>query len=372
MSKGNFKKYFSVITILFVAAMVVTVGCSAESQSQANNEKAEKSNTITDMKGRNIEIPENPEKVIGVCSGVLRQIVYLDAADKVVGVEENEKREDTDYPYNLAHPEFKKLPSIGPNHGGDAELIVAQDPDVIFFEGDTKDANALQAKTNTPVVCIDYGDFYNQRETLYESWELMGRVLNKEDRAKEIIDYTEGLIEDLNSRTKDISEEQKPSVYPGAITHRGTHGIASTKQPFPPIEFVNGKNVANELNQPEVKSVTISREELIEWNPEVIFINSVSTELVKEDLEKRPEYRSIDAVKNGKVYGMLPYSSYHRNYSSILADSYYIGKILYPEQFSDIDPEEKADEIYTMFVGASVYEQMEEKCGGFNKIELDS
>ena len=38
---------------------------------------------------------------------------------------------------------------------------------------------------------------------------------------------------------------------------------------------------------------------------------------------------------------------YYNNIETALADIYYVGKVLYPEQFADIDPVEKADEIYS-------------------------
>jgi len=54
----------------------------------------------------------------------------------------------------------------------------------------------------------------------------------------------------------------------------------------------------------------------------------------------------------------------------MIADAYYIGKVLYPEQFSDVDPEKKADEIFTMFVGKPVYTDLKGPLGGFEKIEI--
>ncbi len=60
------------------------------------------------------------------------------------------------------------------------------------------------------------------------------------------------------------------------------------------------------------------------------------------------------------------------NYETILADAYYIGKVLYPEQFADIDPAVKADEIYRFVVGVPVYEQMNANVRNlsFTKLEI--
>ncbi|MDO5846275.1 MAG: iron ABC transporter substrate-binding protein, partial [Methanocorpusculum sp.] len=49
---------------------------------------------------------------------------------------------------------------------------------------------------------------------------------------------------------------------------------------------------------------------------------------------------------------------------------YYIGKLLYPEQFADIDPAKKADEIYTFLDGAPVYEQLKANMKGLSYAKL--
>ena len=47
------------------------------------------------------------------------------------------------------------------------------------------------------------------------------------------------------------------------------------------------------------------------------------------------------------------------NVSYILMNAYFAGTVLYPEQFSDIDFEEKAGEILEVMLGENTFEQME-------------
>ena len=105
------------------------------------------------------------------------------------------------------------------------------------------------------------------------------------------------------------------------------------------------------------------------WNPDVIFIDEGGLYLVNEDL-KDEVIASIDAVKNGELYGVLSYNWYGINFATVLANAYYIGKVLYPENFTDIDPEQKADDIYQDFLGKGVYQYMKDTYGGFKKLEL--
>jgi len=73
------------------------------------------------------------------------------------------------------------------------------------------------------------------------------------------------------------------------------------------------------------------------------------------ELRNDPALQGLSALKEGRIYGVLPYNYYSTNYETILADAYFIGKTLYPDRFADIDPERKADEIYTFFVGKPVF-----------------
>ena len=71
---------------------------------------AEKTVVVTDMAQRQVEAPFDPERIVCIGPGALRLIVYLQAADKVSGVEDMEKKNPGGRPYWLASPELAKLP----------------------------------------------------------------------------------------------------------------------------------------------------------------------------------------------------------------------------------------------------------------------
>ncbi|KZL92076.1 hypothetical protein [Clostridium magnum] len=66
----------------------------------------------------------------------------------------------------------------------------------------------------------------------------------------------------------------------------------------------------------------------------------------------------------------MPYNFYTTNIETAIADAYYLGKVLYPEKFKDVEPEKKADEIYKAFLGKERYSEMAKNFGGFKKITL--
>jgi iron complex transport system substrate-binding protein len=176
---------------------------------------------IKDMAGREVRIPAKVQKVVGIEAGALRILVYLEAAKMVAGVEDTEKKDFTK-PYLMAHPELAKLPTIGPMHGGDAELIAARKPEVIFWTSATKgSADSLQQRTGIPVVVLNYGDLDNQKRTFYEALRLTAKVLNKRARAEQLIGYIETSIKNLGERTQDAPKNEP--VYVGGVNYRGSH-----------------------------------------------------------------------------------------------------------------------------------------------------
>jgi len=358
------KKRASLIGIILIVGMIVGGSIPLQTVGEASETV-----TVTDMTGREVQVPKEIEEIIGLEAGALRLITYLNCVDRVVGVEniERQKKHQIGRPYLLAHPQLSEIPSVGPIHGGDPELIAARDPDVIFWTYATAgDAADLQNRTGIPVIALKYGDLGAHKDAIYEGLRLMGRVLGKEERAKEVINYIKSTIKDLEERTRDIPPEDKPEAYVGGVLYRGSHGIRATEPKYAPFQFVNAKNPARGLG---LEHVMVAAEKVIEWNPEIIFVDEGSYSLVMEDL-KEPKFKTLKAVQNGELYGVLPQSYYTHNFGTVLADSYYVGKVLYPQRFDDIDPEEKADEIYEKLLGAPVYEEMKEDFGGFKKITL--
>lgn len=357
-----------IILVLFLlVGTLLSAGCTTQSSAPGNNTATV---TVTDMANRTVDVKENPQRIIGVGAGALRMISYLQVTDRVVGVDIREQANSSglgmpsgvDKPYNLANPELSCKTFIG-GMTGDPELIAAQNPDVVFFTFTTgKDAQSLQDKSGHPVIALTTGDLGKNRDAFYQSFTIMAHVLGKDERADAVISYIDRTIADLNTRTRDIPADKRPKVYVGGIAYNGAHGFLSTDPGYSPLLMVNGNNVAASAGQGG--QVMIDREKLLEWNPDVIFVDEASYAMVKEDL-KDPVFQSLSAVKQDRVYGVMPYNWYANNYDTVLADAYFIGKTLYPEQFADVDPVQKADEIYTMLDGKPVYGGMKSIFGGF-------
>jgi iron complex transport system substrate-binding protein len=322
--------------------------------------------TITDIQGRTVSVPDKPERIICLGPGALRLIVYLDAVGTVAAVESMEKMNPQGRPYWIARPELHDLPTCGPggpaaiNKKPDMEAILQARPQVIFatyMEGGL--ADEVQAALNIPVVGLSYGDLGRFDPAVYDSLRIAGGVLNRSDRADAVVDSIHSLIRDLEDRTRNIPEDQRPRAFVGGIGYRGAHGIESTESDYLPLNGINAVNLADQVEARIGAHIFVDKEILLSLDPEVIFIDGGGLELVAGDFRKKPAfYRTLTAFKTGRVHTLLPFNFYTTNLGTALADAYAAGKILYPGRFDDVDPEKKADEIYAFLVGRPVYDVM--------------
>jgi len=331
--------------------------------------------SITDTTGRRVDVPADPKRIVCIGPGALRLIVYLEAQDRVVGVEEMEKTNPGGRPYWLAHPELAKLPSIGPggpagiNKKPDMEAVLMARPDVIFITYmDKALADDVQKLIRIPVVVLSYGEFATFDTVFHDSLRIAGRILNREKRAEAVSFYIAALQTDLSDRVKGIPEAQKPTAYIGGIGMRGSHGIESSEKNFIPLEWAGARNVAKPFAASEGSHVFMDREALLSVNPDVIFIDAGGLTLVSADYGKKPEfYNALKAFQTRRVMVLHPFNFYTTNIDTALTDAWAVGKILYPDRFKDIDLEKKADEIYTFFVGRPVYAQMKQAFGAIGQ-----
>ncbi len=327
-----------------------------------------KAATYQDMLSRSVTVTSIPKRIICIGPGALRLIVYLEAADLVVGVEDIEKRFSRGHPYRLAHPEFKYLPSIGPggpqsiNSKPDLEAVIKLQPDIIFATYmDPATADKIEKLTGIPVFVLSYGNKATTVLAIEKSLMLAGRVLNKVKRSNSIESYINSLKLDIKARVQSASNTQIPSVYVGGIGFRGSHGIESTELEYIPLQWLGIQNVAIKSAPRLGSHVFLDKESLLSLDPETIFIDGGGLPLIWKDFYKHLNfYCALKAVATSRTFVLLPFNYYSTNLETAIVDAYVIGKVLFPGQFKDINLPEKADQIFTFFVGAPLFSKMVE------------
>lgn len=365
----NKKNILLLAAILFLAVALLG-GCVEEPGADLESHSV----SITDLLGREVSISDTAKRVIAIGPGALRLYCYVGNTENVVGIEQLEKDNPIGRPYIMANPSLADLQVIGPggpNNSPDAEKILEVKPDVIFttYASDKAAADELQLKTGIPVVAISYGKVSAFDSSIYESVELIGKIIGNGKRAQEVVEFMKNCEKDLDNRTKDVSDDQKPSAYVGALNMKGSHGIESTQGNYSLFNAVYAKNVVDETGK--TGALMVDKEKLIQWNPDKVFLDFGGLNIVKDDYKKNTEfYKTLSAFNNGEIYTLLPYNYYTINIDTAMVDAYYIGKVLYPEKFEDIEIDKKADEIYKFLLGKDLYSQIVEDFGKLEKIKF--
>lgn len=378
------KTLFALLTAM-AAILLLAVSFSGCLGDPNNNGSGKETITITDAFGRTVTVPENPERIAVSGSGSMRYFVYLNVTDRVVAVDYQDNSSNIiagdKRPYALAHPEIKDQPMLGTTKGAvDAERLLESKPDILFVSAtsaaEVAAADLIQSKTGIPVVLFFSGNYASDKEEIDQTLRMLGKILGKEPRAEEIIQYFEDTLTDLENRVKDIPASEK-TVYVGGVAYNGPHGLNGTNPIYLPFVALKADNVAAgvPLTGSSTGYALVSKEKILEWDPDIVFIDVETIAAAGggafSELKNDASYKELAAVKSGEIYAVNPYTSMGVNHETALANCYYIGKILYPEQFKDIDPAQKADEIYTFVVGKPAFEQIKENANGLSYTKPD-
>ena len=327
--------------------------------------------TITDVFGRKVEIPAEVETCAALGSAA-RLIVYAGGVDKIIGATEMELRGAPGMPFAYAYKDhFAACGAVASGGSGNAdyaEALVELAPDVVFYQdSDTVAMEDLAQKTGLPIIGV-YGDAFNS-PYLTDSIALIGDVLGTQEHAEAVAEAIIGWVNDLNDRTKDIPDAEKPTVYPGAVSWSGGHGFTGTYVGYAPLQAINAINLADELDASA--GVEVSMEQIIDWDPDIIFLNPGNMDLVNEDYAANgAAIDSLRAVQEGKVYPQVNFNYYWCNMELAIVDSYYAGTVVFPEAFADLDFNTKAEEIFNTMIGMDYLDVLNDNGIGFGPITI--
>lgn len=314
--------------------------------------------TVTDMYGRSVTIPKIV-KTIAATGSAARILTYAGVADRLIGVTRMDGMNDPGMPYTVVNAaRFSGLALVGEGGSKDVcfvEELVTLQPDAVFCNMDQGAVEDLANKSGLPVIGLQYSGIFD--DSVYQALTLVGEVMGEEEACAAMVSSLQGWEADLDDRTRDIPEAEKPTAYTGGVNYKGAHGFEGTHGMYPPFLAIGANNVADETGA--AGAFLVDLEKVVVWDPEIIFLNPSSMDLVNEDYRKNPGfYDGLSAVKNGRVYAQLSYNYNSTNIEIAVADAYYAGKVMFPEAFWDVDPAAKADEIFETMLGSPFHDAL--------------
>lgn len=316
--------------------------------------------TFTDMYKRDVQINNN-KKILCIGPGTLRLITYMQLQNRVSGIEKNELRFSSNSPYSLALDKnfIKSLPIIGQGGPGkmpNLETLITLKPDIIFSSLLSKEqVELIQDKTKIPVIALSYGSTYganvknqSKLEAVQSSLKLIGEIMDKEKRAKQLISF----MKEQESELSKISINNK-RVYVGAVAYKGLHGITSTESDYPAFLLLN---IKNRVLKDHIGHAFINKETLLEFNPQLIFLDSISKKIVQEEIKDNSAvFNHIEAFKNKNIYWLYPSNFYNTNIENIYINSWQISSYLGNSVNMDLIKKR----VYKEFLGKEIYNNVQ-------------
>ncbi|MDF7667811.1 ABC transporter substrate-binding protein [Orbaceae bacterium ESL0727] len=315
---------------------------------------------ITDQLNRVVTVPDDIQRVVVLQHQTLNLLVQLNQQDKIVGVLSTWKKQLGDN-YVRLMPTLKNMPMPGDLSSVNIESLIALKPQVVFVTNYAPTEMIQQIeKMGIPVVAIslrkdlaaeankinptmeDEETTYN--EGLKEAILLIGQVMNADQQAQALVNYTFAKRQLVTDRLAKIKPADRIRVYM-ANPNLNTYG--SGKYTGLMMQHAGAYNVAADTIK-GFKQVSI--ESVLKWNPQVIFVQERYPQVVSE-IVNDSAWQNIDAVKNKKVYLMPEYAKAwgYPMPEALAIGELWMAKKLYPEKFADIDMQKEADDYYLRF-----------------------
>lgn len=344
--------------------------------------------TVTDMRGKQVNIPENLERVATIDDGFIEGVMtHLGVINKVTAIGSWSMKRDYKYTYETTdgkkytakgvntmkylHPWLNDIPCFNSPQGDilNYETLAKADPQLVILRvGDCTVSGgsyfrggdpAQLEKTITmiesldiPLVVLFSPTYYGKAElsSMKEEMRVLGDIFKQRDKALKLYEYLNETEIMVRNRTKNIKD--KPNVlYFGlnsAARKQGGSGMVSgitTPESYIIENIVNAKNAYRGKGN----NIILSGEQVYAIDPDVILLPTQNGYHPADELLKAPYYQNLNqlkAVQNKRVYA-LPWTPMNcsRRVEYPL-DILIIAKASYPELFKDIKVHQFALDFY--------------------------
>lgn len=308
------KKHYSCLFSLIVFASLL---------SACGTNKTDKKNyriSAVDAIGDTIRLTKPAQRVIALIPAALDAIYMLHADSAIIGVPNRVYTDPNLYPYfSKIDPRIKEKKIATPalaEGGPNMETIIKLNPDLVIVQSNHTDAITMLKELGIAVFGITSQNF----EQLNEEIQNLGILLGKEDRAKELLSFSQSQIAGLKERNRNIS--QKKTIY---YSWSGGRIYSTTGRKGMMNDCFEMAGLENACPH-DIDAPNISPETLISWNPDIMLLWNTDESV----LYQQKELSSLKALKEKKVFNLSPPFLYDPHTLKILLASVAINQYSYP------------------------------------------
>ena len=219
-------------------------------------------------------------KIVSLAQSLTKELEHLGLDSSIVGA--------TSYcDISLRNPDL----IIGTSTEVNVEKILLLKPDIVVATGLTSQATIATLKNNG--INIYTSPKMNSFGAICDQFATIGKLVGKEDLAKSIIAESKKKIDSLKNS---IPEGQKKQTIFFQIGANPLFTVIPDTYMNDLISFSGCENIASDM-----KKGTITRESVLQRNPDIIFIVTMG---IAGDEEKKTweSYKELKAVGNHKIF----------------------------------------------------------------------
>ncbi|MFA6009334.1 MAG: cobalamin-binding protein [Desulfobacteraceae bacterium] len=240
--------------------------------------------TVTDQMGRHITIPDDPKRVVALAPSLSEIVCALGKQAILKGVTQY-----SDYPAYV-----KTLPQVGSYIRPDLERILRLKPDLCLSvkDGNPKETIQRLSDMGIAVYVLDPHDLSSVIRAIDE----VGGLLHAKARARKLTDDMKTRINHVRAFNRTL--KHRPRVF----FQIGVSPIVSAGKGSFLHELIELSGAVN-LADGAVAYPRFSREQVLNLNPDILIITSMTRGLVFEDVKREWEsWPDLSAVKKKRVY----------------------------------------------------------------------
>lgn len=272
--------------------------------------------SVTDLLGRQVTVPEKPERIIALAPSVTEIVFAIGSEDKLVGV-----TMFSDFPEGA-----NSLPKVGSYVHLDLEKIVSLNPDLCIAvkDGNPKHVIDRLESLGIPVFAVNPMNLGSVMETI----STIGGLINAEKQAAVVVGDMRKRVAFVQSAIGDITVRSRvffqigidPIVSAGSdtfidelISMAGGVNLAAGKTPYP----------------------RFSKEQVLNLAPDVIIITSMARHAVFEEVKADwNQWPGMPAVQHNRIF-LQESNIYDRPTPRLVTGLETLARLLYPDRFKE-------------------------------------
>lgn len=271
---------------LCLSALLVC-GCqSAPSQKETQGETQ-----TFDNYGRTVEITNVPEKVLTLGPNCTELFIALGLQDKIIGTTLSNHSRGPLEEYKEA---YEKIPELT-HASATREAVLSSGADFIYGIDWEFGEEALDLDELTTFGITTYMNSATTLDEIYQEISDLGKIFQVEDKANAFIEDQKARIANVTER---IASQEPIKVLVYDSGGNGVFTCSGSNFETLLIEKAGGKNIFDDLHS--AQWVTVSSEEVLHRQPDVILIHDYDTPSLEEkikEIKADPALSQLDCVK---------------------------------------------------------------------------